>query len=297
MRRANLFPMWLRALAVALPVAGACAWSVGCESNLTHPPDTNPYEAGTITPLSCVPNLDGVIQSSELQPALGVAANYLVNAANTTRMVDVEGEVNSSGQLVWDWGASYADDQVAMIEATPLQGKWYASSFPGGQYVTPFDAADTIEAVYSQDANGAYLHGIASTQQNPPEGQTLWAYDTPVTLYQFPLKPGTTWSTSGNIRNGVVQGLPYAATDTYQGTDDATGQLVLPDFTFTQAHRLRFVVTTVFAAGGGPQVNQQVSFLFECFGEVGRASAEPIDDGGATDPNFTIAAQQRRLGM
>jgi hypothetical protein len=273
--------------------ASACAGSVACQDNQTHPPDTTPYEAGTIATLTCVPNLDGVIQSSELQPALGVTADYLVNPANTTRMVDVEGQVNGSGQLVWDWGTSYANDQVAMIEATPLQGKWYASSFPGGQYVTPFDAGDTIEAVYSQDDNGAYLHGIASKEQSPSTGQTLWAYETPVTLYQFPLKPGTSWTTTGVIKNGVVDGLPYAAQDEYQGTDDATGQLILPDFTFTQAHRLRFVVTTTFSAGGNPQVNRQVSFLSECAGEVGRASSQMNE----TNQNFTTAAEQRRLGM
>jgi hypothetical protein len=292
MRQASLFQPLQRALAIAL-VTAACAWSAACEDNLTHPAVTTPYEAGTIAPLSCVPNLDGVIQSSELQPSLGVPAFYRVNAANTTRTVDVAGEVNDAGQLVWDWGASYANDQVATIEATPLQGKWYASSFPSGQFVTPFDAADTLEAVYSQDDNGAYLYGLASKVQNPPEGETLWVYETPVTLYKFPLTPGTSWTTSGTITNGLVQNLPYAATDTYQGTDDATGQLILPDFTFTQAHRLRFVVTTVFSAGGNPQVNRQVSFLSECAGEVGRASSQMNE----TSDNFTTAAEQRRLGM
>jgi hypothetical protein len=282
--------MSLVSIAVA---ASACVWSLACEDNKTHVEDLAAYEAGTLAPLSCVPNLDGVIESSELQPSLGTAASYRVNAANTTRTVDVEGQVNGSGQRVWDWGASYSDDQIATIEATALQGKWYASSFPNGQYVTPFDAADTLEAVYSQDASGAYIQGLASTQENPAEGKTLWVYDTPVKLYAFPLKPGTTWTTSGNIKNGLVRGLPYAATDQYQGTDDATGQLILPDFTFTQAHRLRFVVTTTFSAGGAPQVNRQVSFLFECFGEVGRASSQANE----TNDDFTTAAEQRRLGM
>jgi hypothetical protein len=276
-----------------LGAASACVWSLACEDNLTHPEDTAAYEAGTIAPLSCVPNLDGVIDSTELQPSLGVAANYLVNAAGTTRTVDVAGQVNGSGQLVWDWGASYADDQVAKIEASALMGKWYAASFPNGQYVTAFDAADTLEAVYSQDADGAYLQGLASKDQNPPEGQTLWVYDSPVKLYAFPLKPGTTWTSSGTIKDGKVRGLPYAATDTYQGSDDATGQLVLPDFMFTQAHRLRFVVTTTFSAGGAPQVNRQVSFLFECFGEVGRATSQANE----MNDDFTTAAEQRRLGM
>jgi len=273
--------------------ASACTWSLACEDNKTYVDSLAPYEAGTIAALSCVPNLDGVIQSSELQPALGTPAFYRVNAASTTRTVDVEGEVNGSGQLVWDWGASYSDDQIATIEATSLQGKWYASSFPNGQFVTPFDAGDTLEAVYSQDDNGFYLQGLASKQQNPPTGQTLWVYDTPVKLYVFPLKPGTTWTSSGTIRNGLVDGQPYAATDEYQGTDDATGQLILPDFTFTQAHRLRFVVTTTFSAGGAPQVNRQVSFLAECAGEVGRAASQ----AGETNDDFTTATEQRRLGM
>src|ERR1700722_9263971 len=98
MRQATLVHTLQRFFALTL-VSGACAWSVACEDNLTHPPNENPYEAGTIAPLSCVPNLDGVIDSSELKPALGVSASYQVNPSGTTRMVDVAGEVNSAGQL------------------------------------------------------------------------------------------------------------------------------------------------------------------------------------------------------
>ena len=264
-----------------------------CESNLTHPPDTNVYEAGTTAPLGCVPNLDGVIQSSEVAAVLNVPAKYTVNPAGSTRTVDVEGEVNSAGQLVWDWGQSYAGDEVATITATPLTGKWYAASFPNGQFVTPYDEGDTLEAVYSQDANGMYLQGLASAQEKPTNGQTLYVYETPVTLYTFPLKPGATWTSTGVIRNGMLQGNPYAGQDTYQGIDDATGQLVLPDFTFTQAHRIRFVVTVTPAAGENPLVTHQVSFLFECFGEVGRATSAT----GETNDNFTTAIDYRRLGM
>jgi hypothetical protein len=264
----------------------------GCEDNKTIPENTNPYQAGTAAPLSCVPNLDGVIESSELQAALGVAAKYTVSPARDTRPVDLVGAVDSNGQRVWDWGASYADDKVATIQASTLQGKWYASSFPNGQFVTPFDAGDTLEAVYSQDDKGLYLQGLASTLETPPEGKTLWVYDTPVTLYQLPLKAGAMWTSTGVTRNGMARGLNYAATDVYQGVDLETGQLVLPDFTFTQAHRLRFVVTTTLSAGGSPVVNRQDSFLFECFGEIGRATAQPKE----TNDDFTTAAEIRRLG-
>ena len=273
---------------------------LACEANKTHLPNGNPYEAGMQAPLSCVPNLDGVIDPSELQPVLNMPASYTVNPAGTTRPVDVAGSIDPNGHLTWDWGASNAGDQVTNIEATSLTGKWYASSFPtqaeeaGKQlFVTPFDAGDTIEGVYAQDDTGLYLLGLASTQQNPSGGQTLYVYQSPITLYPLPLKVGDTWKSTGLIRNGMLRGLPYAGQDEYDGTDVATGQMVLPDFSFQQAHRVRFVVTLTPAAGGNPVVQRQDSFLFECFGEIARATSAV----GETNDNFTTASELRRLGM
>jgi hypothetical protein len=263
-----------------------------CEDNQTHPEQHGAYEAGTAAPLSCVPNLDGQIDSTEVAPVLGVGVKYLVSPSGTSRTVDLTGTTDAQGHLVWNFGTDYADDEIATIAASPVTGKWYASSFPNGQFVTPFDAGDTVEAVYSQDANGLYLQGLASTRQSPPEGQTLLVYETRVTLYVFPLKQGTTWSTTGVVRNGMLKGLQYAGQDTYQGSDAAIGQLVLPDFTFQQAHRLQFVVTTTPAAGGNPVVLRQDSFLFECFGEVARATSQANE----TSDDFTTAAEVRRLG-
>jgi hypothetical protein len=269
----------------------ACIAVFACEPNETHVDNNAPYEAGTAAPLSCVPNLDGQIDSTELTAVLGIPVKYLVSPSGTSRAVNVAGATDTKGQLVWDFGTDYSDDQVASIQASALQGKWYASSFPNGQFATPFDAADTLEAVYSQDDNGLYLQGLASSQQNPSDGETLFVYETPVTLYVFPLKVGTTWTTTGIVRNGMVRGLNYAGQDTYQGTDAATGQLLLPDFTFTQAHRLEFVVTTVPAAGENV-VTRQDSYLFECFGEVARATSETNE----TSDDFTTASELRRFG-
>src|SRR5215472_9177008 len=253
---------------------------VACEANKTHPINGTSYEGGVLPPLSCVPNLDGVIDASELQPVLDAPAAYTVNPANTTRPVDIAGAIDPSGHLTWDWGAGYAGDQVANIQAASLAGKWYASSFPSQAqesgkrlFVTPFDTADRLEGVYAQDNTGLYLLGIASTQESPPDGQTLYVYQSPITLYPLPLGVGATWKSTGVIRSGMLRGIPYAGQDEYDGADDATGQMVLPDFTFQQVHRVRFVVTVTPAAGGSAVVQRQASFLFECFGEVGRATS------------------------
>jgi hypothetical protein len=265
----------------------ACA---ACQANQTHVDQHAPYEAGVSAPLACVPNLDGVIDSTELAPVLGLGVQYLVSPAGESRPVNVAGGQDAQGHLAWDFGTDYADDQVATIAASALQGKWYASSFPNGQFAAPFDAGDTLEAVYAQDDAGLYLQGLASTQQNPAEGQTLFVYQTPVTLYVFPLQAGTTWTSTGVVRGGTVRGLPYDGQDSYQGRDVATGQLILPAYTFQQAHRLSFVVTTTPAAGENV-VTRQDSYLFECFGEMARATSQPNE----MSDDFTTAAEVRRF--
>jgi len=275
-----------------LTLAFALVLVAGCGTNLTHPDPSVAYDAGVATPLSCVPNLDGQIDADELTPVLGVPVKYLVSPAGTTPTVDVVGLVDGTGQLVWDWGTSLASDQTIEIEATALSTKWYAASFPGGTFVTPFDAGDTLEAIYHADANAIWLHGLASTQQNPAEGQTLYAYTNPVAITEFPLKVGSSWISTGTVVNGTLRGLPYASQDTYEVTDDATGELVLPDLTFTQAHRVRTKVTLDPAAGESV-VTWQVSFFFECFGEVARATSQ----AGETNENFTTAAEVRRFGL
>ncbi|HEY1696808.1 MAG TPA: hypothetical protein VGG39_31830 [Polyangiaceae bacterium] len=280
----------MRRLLPFLALAGFAACPA-CEPNETHVDEHAAYEAGVAAPLACVPNLDGVIDSNELAPVLGVGVQYLVSPSGTSRPVNVAGGQDAQGHLVWDFGTDYADDQVATIAASSLQGKWYAGSFPNGQFAAPFDAGDTVEAVYSQDDDGLYLQGLASTQQNPPEGQTLYVYESPVTLYVFPLQPGTTWKSVGVVRQQTLRGVtPYDGQDEYDGTDVATGDLVLPAYQFQQAHRLSFVVTATPSAGA-QLVTRQDSYLFECFGEVARATSQPNE----TSDDFTTAAEVRRF--
>ena len=94
------------------------------------------------------------------------------------------------------------------------------------------------------------------------------------------------------MRDGVVQGLPYAGRDTYQIEVSGAGELVLPDVTFTQVLRVRTHLTAQPAVGAS-RSQWQVSFLFECFGEVARATSRD----GETAADFTTAAEVRRFGL
>jgi hypothetical protein len=272
-------------------LASLAAVLVACGANQTHP-IRQAYVAPQQQALACVPNLDGRIDANELQAAVGIPESLLVSPAGVTRAVDLEGAVDDQGHRTWDFGTDYADDQVARIAAQDLSGKWYANSFPTGQFATAIDAADTLEGVYLHDDQAVWLLGIASTQEHPPEGQTLLVYSQPVVLFRFPLQVGASWVSAGEVQNGVIRDLPYAGRDTYQVSVDAAGELILPDLTFQQALRVRTALTQEPAVGASVQ-RQQTSFIVECFGEVARATSQ----NNETNQDFTTAAELRRLSL
>jgi hypothetical protein len=282
MRKTNHFLLFLL----------VAAWMAACGDNRTLIPERDPYQPGQLEPLSCLPNLDGVIESAELPLVFGVEVSYLVSPAEEERQVDLVGGVDDDGHQVWDWGADYASDQVARMAPMELTGKWYAASFPGGQFAAFFDAGGQIEAVYAQDPNGFTLLGLASARENPDEGQTLLVYTDPVTLYRFPMQVGDDYVSVGEIVDGTFRGLPYAGRDIYETQVDGSGRLVLTDLTFAQVLRVR-TRTVVEPAVGVSTSQRQVSFLFECYGEVARATSRPDEP----EEDFVTAMEVRRLGF
>jgi hypothetical protein len=277
-----------------LPLLAIALLASSCQDNETPFPEKSPYEAIAPSALPCVPNLDGKIMSTELTPQIGIPAGYLVSPSGTTREVDLSGERNVEGKLVWRLGVDYSDDRVAKLEATTLDGKWYAGSFQSKKdaFVTPIDLGGSTEGVYTHDETGIYLHGIASREEKPPEGKTLLVYSTPIALYKFPIEAGATWSTTAEVTNATLRGLPYAGRDTYEMKVDASGELGLPDFILTQALRVRTFVRIVPAAGQ-ETTQRQTGFLFECLGEVARATSKLNEP----DEGFTTASELRRLGL
>lgn len=271
---------------VALLVLGA-----GCSDNATVLPDRPDYAGGSPAPLACVPNLDGRIDAGEVKPAIGVSVSYLVSPAGSERSVDVLGFASPSG-LVFPFSTDYADDATVRITPALAADKWYGPSFPADAFVTPLDAAGSLENIGRHSEQGLLLLGIASRAENPPEGKTLAIYDPPVEVIRFPIQPGTSFVSVGEVKGATIRGLPYAGRDTYEVSVDATGNLVLPAFTFTEAHRVRTKVT-VEPAVGNATTRRQVSYFFECFAEVVRVTSLPDE----ADPNFTIASEVRRIGF
>lgn len=263
---------------------------VGCDGNGALPPDRPPYEGEEEVPLDCIPNLDGVIEARELPLVLGAEVTYLVSPPGELRTVDIEG-VGESTTRGWDWSIDQADDQLARVSAFSTEDRWYADRFPPDAFVAPFDDGGSTETISRRDDEGLYILGIASREADPPTGRTLLIYDEPISLIRFPIETGATYSSSASVEDAVFNGIPYAAVDTYDVEVSAVGELQLPTLSFSQAHQVRVQLTVEPALGETTSV-RQVSYFFECFGEVARATSQRDE----VDPNFTEAAEVRRLG-
>ena len=94
------------------------------------------------------------------------------------------------------------------------------------------------------------------------------------------------------MQNGTLRGLPYAGKDTYEAKVAAAGRLVLPPIELTQAQEV-LLSALVEPAVGTSVRTRQASFLFECFGEVARATSANDEK----DELFTTATEVRRLGL
>lgn len=263
----------------------------GCGDNESVPVERQSYTGPEPTPLSCVPNLDGKIDASEVAPAIDTPISYLVSPAGAERTVNVAGVTGKDG-LVWDFGTDYADDQVAKLTPRAITDKWYAPSFPPDAFVTPFDAGGSVENIVRQSDQALQLLGVASRDENPPEGKTLLIYDAPVDVLRFPIAPGTEFVSVGTTKNATLRGLPYAGKDIYEVKVDATGAVTLPALAFLQAHRVRTRVTVEPSVGASTS-RRQVSYFFECFAEVVRVTSLPDEP----NEDFTVAAELRRIGF
>jgi hypothetical protein len=285
-------------LAFTLPRSvSACALACGalalaaCGDNLTLPPERDAAQSPTPVPLACVPNLDGRIDASELAAAIDIPIRYLVNPPGVERSVDVAG-TTEGGAVAWDFGVDFADDQELTVTPRTTDGAWYVSSFPPDAFVAPFDPEGRIETISRLDDDGLYLLGLASSEPDPAEGRTLLVYDVPVQVLAFPVEPGQTLTSVGELVNATLNGLPYAGRDIYETEVDARGTIELPTLIFEEVHRVRTKVT-VEPSVGAAQSRIQVSYYAECFAEVARAVSRPDE----TDEAFTTAAELRRIGF
>jgi len=261
--------------------------SVGCVDDNRTP--SGSHDSGLPT-LDCLPNLDGRIDADEMPVAIEREANYLLRE-NTN--VDLTGSAGANGALTWNYPDETVDDARVVFAATPVTTQWYADTFPDATFSLANDAMGLLVGVYRKDDDGLWLLGMASRDEDSSGGKTLFRYNDPVALFRFPIQNGDRYTEVGVIEDSTLSGLPYAGTDTYEIVIDGSGRLVLPYVGFEPVLRSYTYVLREPAAGGVNTSRRQVSFLFECFGELARATSQADE----TEPNFTNAAELRRFSL
>jgi len=260
--------------------------AAGCfGSNVPTTSDDGGFGAAPDLMPGCAGNNDGRIDRNELQFPLGLTVKYLTNPVGTTVSVNPDGQMTPDGRQ-WDLTSTQGDAVGLTLE--PVQGKWFAASFPGATYTTVSDLASGTLGVFKVTDGALQILGFASTEPN----KTLLVYNAPVDSVRVPIQQGDAYVTGATVVNGTLNGMPWAETDTYQVSVDAVGTAVLPFLSF--ANTLRVHVELTQSLAGGVSVRRiQHLFFHECYGEVGRMVSNP----GETNPSFTTAAEFRRLTL
>ncbi len=248
-----------------------------CGVNQTPQP-----EPGVTLP-SCVPDRDGRITADEMPIAYGATSTYYASPTGATRTINT-----AATNKLWDLSEERPDDVVVALGPVELKAQWYAASFPAGQFVV--DGGGGLDGIYHQDDQALWLDGTASQQMSP---KTLVRYAQPIAVLRFPITDGDAYTTTAQIPDGVVSGLPFIGTDEVAVDITGDGRLEVPYVRFSPALRVRTAVTRKPSTGTPVVTKRSVIFLFECFGEVARAESR-VDE---TAIDFTTAAYLRRFAL
>ena len=243
---------------------------------------------------SCLPQNNGTITRAQEPLQAGLSATYRT-ATNVT--VDTAG-TSVDGGYVWDFSGALTGDQDEAVTLQPVTGQWYvsgSSTFATASYATQLSPTSTLLGIFDLTETALQLVGVASPTGTvpPPIGstQTLLTYATPITVLQFPLTLGQTWTSTSNV-TGTADGIDFAYpyTETYTNTVDKSG-LVLTPYSTTPFPVLRVSTVLVRTVDFVPTTTRSFSFVAQCFSAV----ATITSNANETQTEFSTAASIQRL--
>lgn len=232
---------------------------------------------------TCLPNHDGTITAAEVPLMAGVSAKFMAATGVTFATMGTDA---GGGKRNWDLAQTFTGDHLALIEAQPIAGQWFAEDFAGASYAAKLSETNDLLGVFEIAGDSLLLRGVVS----PSDGvtSTNLAYDPPVLVLSFPLTKSKTWKTTNTNVSGLAQGVFANYFETYDNSIDADGTLDTPFGSFdvlrvrtTLTRTIGFVTTTV----------RSFSFTTECFGTVATVRAQDNESSA----EFSDIAELRRL--
>ncbi|RMG11673.1 MAG: hypothetical protein D6729_17685 [Deltaproteobacteria bacterium] len=241
----------------------------------------------------CRPDNDGIIEAAELPFALGVLARYRVREQEID--IDVDGR-EEAGVTLWDLSRpDPSHDPLARLGPLPIEGRWFTDRFPNATAVLPLDPRGQLLGAVDFSEEGLRLHGFASAEATPPEGQTLARYDHPVLLLPAPMALGRSWSFTARAENATLRGIPGAFEDRYELEVTAEGRLVLPDLILDRTLRLTVRLERALLTGDVRQVSHH--WIHECLGETARVTGPLLPAGEPYPDTLPTIVELRRLSL
>ncbi len=229
----------------------------------------------------CAPNNDGTITRAETPLITGAKATYKLAQKVP---VDTAGKGEGASRE-WDFSKSLPGEYSSLVETQPLEGKWFASKFPGASYALRLRDGEELLGVFEASEEALLLRGVVS----PTDGltRTELTYNPPVKVLTFPLKVGASWSTQTTI-TGVASGVFSTYYEKYESKVDAAGLVKVPFGDFP-AMRVNLLLTRT--VGLLVTISRTFVFTSECYGTVARVVSQDNETGN----EFSTAAEITRL--
>lgn len=246
-------------------------------------PDSGMPPDMMVNPNVCLPNKDAKITRQEVPLRVGLNAKYRVGL---DAAVSTAGEDAGGGLRRWSLSGELNEDRLVLVEAQSPLGRWFSPDFPEATYVTRLSETSELLGVFALNGDALLLLGVVS----PTDGftRTKLTYDPPITVLDFPLEPGKSWTTESSV-TGTAQGVAVFYSEDYSSQVDAQGELVTPYGTFEQVLRVRTELERVI--GFATTRKRTFSFVTECFGTV----ATIVSEDNESQVEFDQAAEVRRL--
>jgi hypothetical protein len=265
--------------------------SVGCLP-ATLPADDTPFVAPVVVP-PCRGDNDGTITAAELPIATGVVARYRIG---TDVGVDVDGEVDEDGVVVWDLSRPAPDaEPVASLAAEPMVGQWFSALFPQATVAAPLSPDNAQLGALLVTDDGWSLLGAASRDEEPSEGTTRIVYDQPTMLYPLPLSLGAQAQSTSRADDALLLGVPTSFIDETEVEVVRRGRLILPDLVLDNTLQVTVRLRRTLIAGDIQQRSHH--FVHECLGEVARFSSPAVPLAESLLDEFSVAEQVWRLAL
>jgi hypothetical protein len=273
-----------------IPVVGVVLLGVACDPAPVTDDDEN-FEPAIAVP-DCRPNNDGIIEASELPVVVGATARVRIGQQVP---FDVDGD-DDDGTIVWDLTRpDPKDEPLGTLSVQPMDGQYFADLFPEADVAAPLVPGGSLLGPLRIDDDGWKLLGGMSADEDPDEGQTRIVYDTPTTLYPFPLRDGRRVTSRSRATNALLLGIPTAFDDVTEVEVVRRGTVVLPDLILDNTLQVRVRFTRTLLAGDVKQVSY--IFVHECLGEVARFVSEAVAVDAALDEDVPVAREAWRLAL